>query len=171
MYLGNVDVEVIPDLVTDMEKLVAEHKGKPSVATAIYALLCLTAEAMTRNSDLTLAFRQMLCRGYGDIVADMLEKSEAIVAEEEEAAEAIPIPPNEYTERVTPDEQIFTIDQFQELVDDGTLASGDGHGQQAVKTETDVHWRTMHDDYTVKPTKKFKKDLLPSTTHVVWYNK
>jgi hypothetical protein len=66
---------------------------------------------------------------------------------------------------------VYTIDEFQEMVDDGSVMDNDGH----------AHWSTLTHEYRTKNIYDFSDFVRPSAfnpsvapedaTHVIWFNK
>lgn len=176
MYLGSVDEAKAQELSKHMINSLAVGENRPKNADVLYAFILLLSSSMRRMGG-TVAFRQTILRGFGDVAAGQLELMSRPPPEDGEAdapPEEERKPPKPYTELATGDDDVYTVADFKQAVSDGAFTDDDGHGRQACKLGADLVYYSKEKKHVVSPSDfsgPDEKPLLPGTSHVVWFNK
>lgn len=187
LFCGGVDLAKVQGAVKVMHNALIAHDEAMTVQTVAYSAAALLANALLTRGELSEAFRVKILGGFGDVAGSMLRAGLASqraalaghVANEtvgiREKPAVAPRAPAEthplddiFTTLTDPDDDIYSLEQFQSMVDDGAVTDEDGGGRLAIKDEPDSYYYAP--DAKVIPS-KFKGMSKEGATHVVWYNK
>ena len=96
-----------------------------------------------------------------EIMSDNLTKTQILLRELKDAIEKWAV--IKRMDKINPDDDVFTIEDFASCVDDGMFIDYDGFGYLA------TNYRKS--DILVKPSSFHKMPMPKWATHVVWYNR
>lgn len=184
MYLGTVDEAASNTIAHRAMTALAppDEKVRPRNADVLYALVSMLTMTMGRMSG-TVAFKQTILRGFGDVAAGQLglmaERARQAASKGAELGATEPpeeerAPPKPYTSKASPEDDVYTVEEFKAAVASGAFQDDDGHGRQACKLGPDLIYYSPTKKHAVAPSDFAGPDavpMMPGTSHIVWFNK
>lgn len=176
----------VQKLLAALHAAILAHDPDVTTQSVAYACACIQANAMIPRRELSVPFRSKILSGIGDMAASMLRAGLAHGMGSPTAEEAIPIPPRKlnpmpreeedrsggtelYNTLVDANADVYTLEEFESMIEDGALTDEDGQGCFAIKDEPDSYY--MDRTFTVKPGDFEDHKNKRGATHVVWFNK
>jgi hypothetical protein len=179
MFCAAIDMPKVQTLLAALHAAILEHDPDVSTQSVIYACACIQANALIPRKELSVPFRGKILSGVGDMAASMMRAGLAHgMGETPTAEEAIPLSAAEreeqtggtelYNTLADAEDGVYTLEEFESMVEDGALTDEDGIGRLAIKDEPNSYY--LDPLFTVRPS-EFSLKNRRGATHVVWYNK
>lgn len=191
MFCAAIDMPKVQSLLAALHQAILASDPNVSVQTVVYACACIQANALIARREMSVPFRGKILAGLGDMAGSMMRAGLA-QGLGDEAERAIPpsraeIPDSTkrelresareeeqaggtdlYNRLVDDDADVYSLEEFRQMVEDGALTDEDGQGHFAIKDEPDCYYEDG--SYTVAPS-EFNIKEARGASHVVWYNK